>query len=135
MADHKVTVHRVGNTLVCDPPETIAKRGDSITWTGPAGGPPHVGRFLGRLKEVAGSAAHPPLKRSGFTKDDLADVNVHAGVHPVANPSWLNGQAVQIPANAQSGAYSYLVEIDDLANPGRKIQSDPVVIIDDGGGS
>ncbi len=122
MADHKVTVHRVGDILVCDPPETIAKKGDTITWTGPAEGPGHTGLFLGRL--------HDQRKKSGFTKSDLADHNVEAGRHPVRNPSWVNGETVHIPADAHPGAYSYMVEID-LGD--RKIQSDPIVIIDDGG--
>lgn len=130
MADHQVTVHRVGDILVCDPPETIAKRGDTITWTGPAGGPPHVGRFLGRLHDVPGNANHPPLKKRGFTKADLADANVEPGRHPVASPTWANGVRVHIPADARPGAYSYMVEIDLGTH---KIQSDPVVIIDDGG--
>lgn len=128
MADHSITVTRVGNTLVCVPHETVAKPGDTITWIGPSAGPPHSGRFLGKVRNA-------PRTKRGFTKAEHSGQNVENGVHPVPNPAWTNGQVVQIPANATAGAYAYMVEIDDLANPGHKIQSDPVVIIDDGGGA
>jgi hypothetical protein len=125
MATHTVKVTRSGNTLVCDPPETIANRGDIIIWSGPEGGPPHTGRFLGRLRNNH--------KRSGFTKADLATSNVDNTILPLANANWNDGQQVRIPLTARAGAYSYMVEIDLSA--GQRIQSDPVVIIDDGSGS
>jgi plastocyanin len=119
---HTVKVTRSGNTLVCDPPETIAKKGDTIIWTGPEGGPPHTGKFLGRLRHAQ--------KRSGFTKADLASSNVDQGVFPIEIPHWEDGQKVHIPLSAPAGTYSYMVEIVS-----ERIQSDPVVIIDDGSGS
>jgi hypothetical protein len=129
MATHTVRVTRSGNTLVCDPPETIAKRGDIIIWSGPDGGPPHTGRFLGRLRVAQ--------KRSGFTKADLASSNVDEATLPLAIAHWADGQQVHIPMTARAGTYSYMVQID--LNPGQanaqRIVSDPVVIIDDGSGS
>ena len=131
MAELKVNVTKLGNKLVCIPNETHAKRGDVIVWEGPVGGPLHTGRFLGRLKEVANDPAKPPAKKSGFKLEDLRPENLDSSRRPAQAREWANADRVAIRADAANGVYAYLVEVRTGPGPNDKIDSDPVVIIED----
>ena len=129
MAQHKVTVTRQDNKLVCEPDETVAKRGDVITWEGPAGGPQHTGRFMGKLKEAVNDPAKPPAKKRGFKHEDLRPEHLEPGLHPATAKGWKHTEPVTIRNDAASGVYAYMVEVQ--LGPNQKIDSDPVVIIED----
>ncbi|MDR3717355.1 MAG: hypothetical protein P4K98_01035 [Bryobacteraceae bacterium] len=119
MADHKVTVKVIEKKVVCEPAELHVKRGHKISF-GPI---PHRGKFRGRLKQQAMTAA----QGARFQEHELKDENLEPCPAPCTPPEWTHENEVRINDDAVFGAHAYIITVDTPEGP---IDSDPVVIVE-----